>query len=286
MKPKLLHKIIACPYCKSGLKVKGEIATCVKCKRDFMHLNGVLCLLTDEDKNKYTEFLSSPSGSYMVKEFKIASRLFRTLRYIFGADFVPIKRLKKFTKSFSSREIILDVGGGNQGLGENIINLDIFPFNKVKIIGVGENLPCLDESFDGCICDSVIEHVQSPKAVVGEIYRVLKKNGRAFFVIPFIITYHAYPNDYQRYTKEGLKILFDKFSDVQIGVYRGPSVALVNFFSDYISMFSFTKNTKVYLIIKGIVTLLTFPIKFLDLLLIHNKNTHRVAHCLYAICRK
>ncbi|MEM9808525.1 MAG: bifunctional 2-polyprenyl-6-hydroxyphenol methylase/3-demethylubiquinol 3-O-methyltransferase UbiG, partial [Cyanobacteria bacterium P01_D01_bin.56] len=44
-------------------------------------------------------------------------------------------------------------------------------------VGVGENLPFEDDSFDGVVCVDVLEHVESPAATVAEIGRVLKPGG-------------------------------------------------------------------------------------------------------------
>ena len=48
------------------------------------------------------------------------------------------------------------------------------------INGVGENLAYGDATFDMVVCWDVIEHVQSPSAMLAEIFRVLKPGGRLF----------------------------------------------------------------------------------------------------------
>lgn len=47
------------------------------------------------------------------------------------------------------------------------------------------NLTFSDNSFDLIISEHVMEHVNDPKKAFNEIYRVLKKNGRYIFSIPF-----------------------------------------------------------------------------------------------------
>lgn len=49
---------------------------------------------------------------------------------------------------------------------------------------VGENLPFRSDAFDVITCLEVLEHSFSPKKFVDEIYRVLKPNGVAIFMVP------------------------------------------------------------------------------------------------------
>lgn len=52
------------------------------------------------------------------------------------------------------------------------------------VTAIGEHLPFDDASFDLVICFDVLEHVQSPQAVFGEISRVTKSGGAAWLVFP------------------------------------------------------------------------------------------------------
>lgn len=85
----------------------------------------------------------------------------------------------------------LDLGCGPTLVGRlfkkgNLIGLDplvdeleiqrLYP--DVELIdGRGEELPFKDESFDVVFCRNVIDHSQSPKKIVSEAHRVLRKNG-------------------------------------------------------------------------------------------------------------
>lgn len=61
-------------------------------------------------------------------------------------------------------------------------------------------LPCRPESFDAVVCSEVLEHVYDCKAVLQEIYRVLKPRGVCLISVPFLFHIHADPCDYGRYT--------------------------------------------------------------------------------------
>jgi len=62
-------------------------------------------------------------------------------------------------------------------------NLD---YSGVKLVkGVGEKLPYKDNYFDLVIIANVLDHVQNPKQVLGEIRRVLKESGIVYLEAHF-----------------------------------------------------------------------------------------------------
>ena len=74
------------------------------------------------------------------------------------------------------------------------------------MVGDAHKLPFKSQVFDSIICQAVLEHVSNPNKVVDEMLRVLKPKGHVFVEVPFIQGYHADPDDYQRYTLNGLTI--------------------------------------------------------------------------------
>jgi len=49
---------------------------------------------------------------------------------------------------------------------------------------VGEKLPFQDDEFDFVNMSEVIEHVEDPKKVMSEVYRVLKPGGKVYVSVP------------------------------------------------------------------------------------------------------
>ncbi len=116
--------------------------------------------------------------------------------------------------------LILDCGSGLPFQNySNVINFEIEKFSNTDVIGVGEELPFADNSFDAVFSFSVLEHVKDPFKCAAEIERVLKADGVIYSSVPFLIPVHGYPHHYYNMTQQGLANLFsDEIDVVQDGV--------------------------------------------------------------------
>lgn len=121
---------------------------------------------------------------------------------------------------------VLDIGGGNnpsyfnfiKGVNEtNIVNFDK-QYSDKGIDFEKDALPYDDDSADQILMFNLLEHIYNHKFIVSEAYRVLKKDKTLIGFVPFLINYHADPNDYFRYTHEALDRIFKEagFSNVEI----------------------------------------------------------------------
>lgn len=72
------------------------------------------------------------------------------------------------------------------------------------------HLPIREEIVDWVLIPNIVEHVNEPEAMFLEACRVLKKGGRAFVFAPHVREEHQPPYDYFRYTRYGLRHLFEK----------------------------------------------------------------------------
>jgi SAM-dependent methyltransferase len=106
--------------------------------------------------------------------------------------------------------LILDCGAGSRGVYySNVINYEIVNYPSTDVLGVGENLPFLDNSMDGVISVAVLEHVRDPFKCAKEISRVLKPGGTLYCSVPFLQPYHGYPHHYFNATAQGISRLFE-----------------------------------------------------------------------------
>lgn len=70
------------------------------------------------------------------------------------------------------------------------------------------SIPVEDGRFDFIVFNQVIEHLPDPRAVLAELYRVLKRGGRMICTGPLFYEEHEQPYDFYRYTQFGLRHLF------------------------------------------------------------------------------
>ena len=140
-------------------------------------------------------------------------------------------------KEIAKGKTVFDIGGGNKfqkGLkvykkyfnGCDYKTIDIDTETNPDIIADAHNLPIANNSADGVICKAVLEHVKNPTQVTEEIYRILKSGGKCFAYVPFLYPYHG--NDYWRFTEDGVRYLFRKFSKIEICPVRGRFETIAN----------------------------------------------------------
>ena len=66
-----------------------------------------------------------------------------------------------------------------------------------------------DASYDSIICLEVLEHVAAPTRAIQEMYRILRPDGVIILSVPHLSRLHERPHDYYRFTKYGLRHLFE-----------------------------------------------------------------------------
>jgi len=97
---------------------------------------------------------------------------------------------------------------------DNVVNFEICSYPSTDVRGVGEKLPFKDNSFDGVLSLSVLEHVRDPFACAREIARVLKPGGKLYSSIPFLQPLHGYPSHYFNMTHQGHKRLYEDMLEI------------------------------------------------------------------------
>jgi len=91
--------------------------------------------------------------------------------------------------------------------GPNIIKMDLEkPF------------PILSDTYDFIFIFNVLEHIYNFQQLLSETYRILSKEGSIHGFVPLMWRYHPDPNDYFRYTIEGLKRVMSASGFLEIHV--------------------------------------------------------------------
>jgi len=108
---------------------------------------------------------------------------------------------------------------------EKMTYTDFYYGDGKKILKIDFEKPfdLSNNQFDFAFLFNVLEHVYNHQGFVNCIFQSLKKGGVIEGVVPFIHQYHADPDDFFRYTHNGLKNIlskagFDNIKITRIGV--------------------------------------------------------------------
>jgi len=114
----------------------------------------------------------------------------------------------------------LNIGCG-KFLFQHMDNLDVIE-NPKKPLQITEDFThskIPDKSYNTVLLLNVIEHVRNPCIFIEQCYRILKENGILIISAPFSTNIHRQPEDFWRFTKEGLILLClsfgFKFKEIQ-----------------------------------------------------------------------
>ena len=175
--------------------------------------------------------------------------------------------------------------GGAGARPEGYVNLDLFALPGVDVAADAERLPFPDGLFARIECDAVLEHVKNAEGVVAELSRVLAPGGYMHVVTPFCHPFHQYPQDFRRFTLDGLKSLGG--SDLELvaeGWRTGPTATLLVFFLEYVKLLLPWRLWRVAA--HGVLGWLLFPLRYLDLLLLRSENARIIGNHCYLWWRK
>lgn len=120
---------------------------------------------------------------------------------------------------FHGRMLEIGCGGKEKGdlvgdlVDEHIgLDLKVTPHQGVDpdVFGTAYNLPFREDSIDCVLSTAVLEHLETPQIALEEAYRALVPGGHAIYTAPLYWHLHEQPRDFFRYTKHGLRHLFEK----------------------------------------------------------------------------
>ena len=281
----LIHQgIIVCPVTQKKLKVVGELLTS---QGEKYVLQDHIPILLAKQSNIQTY---SKSSNRMNMEYKKAMQIAKNswLNQLRSYDY-RTKSSKEAEQALflntNKESICLSVGGGPQRQHPQLLNLNIGNFPNVDIVGDAHRLPFKSNTVDRIYSNAVFEHLHSPQVACQEMWRVLKKSGRAYVTTPFLQAYHGYPNHYQNFTLTGHNLLFKKqgFRIITSGPSVGPTMAIRFMIAKYLLHY-FPKPLN--LVLRGLWEPLSLILGPLDLLIRNHPEAHFLASTTFALIEK
>ena len=267
-----LLTIVNCPQCSSDLELNpnGKVQ-CRACGRSYSGTNHRLDLRLDA------------TLAPLLKESRIRN-IIKPPSPTFNRG--SCQRIQHFITELEKKQVILNFGSGTQPhFADNVYNVDLFPYNNIDIICPIDVIPFKRNSVDMIICVAVLEHVKNPQGIVQKFYEMLKDGGRIYVEIPFMQGIHADPYDFQRFTSDGLRVLLSSFKEIKLNSCAGPASSLCWILREFVA--SFGGNSHIlYYVLKLLSGWVTFPIKYLDVLLKPTIGGQKIASGYYFIGEK
>ncbi|HEY9688068.1 MAG TPA: methyltransferase domain-containing protein [Coleofasciculaceae cyanobacterium] len=212
--------------------------------------------------------------------------LYRLLVYTIGPTLILGPTSQRFVNDLGPNANVLSIGAGVLRLKGNVTHLDYELYPHLEVVGDAQHLPFPENSFDGVVCETLLEHVLEPEQVIAEMLRVLKPGGKCYVMMPFMYGFHAAPSDYQRFTHRGLLHRTRDFETEQLKVVCGPTSALICVLMEWLALlFSFGSQKPYQILSLGFMVLLS-PLKLLDFALSYHPEAVRIASVFLFIGKK
>lgn len=277
-----VRKITVCSQCRNDLIWKADRVICVQCKAEFPLVRGVPHFVRNiQDVTKDSEFQAEQMFNNT-----FTARLYNFGRKLVSSEYMPKDHIREFLKNDAQEDLVIELGSGNRRLREDVINVDLFSFPNVDLVADIATVPFRDSSVDAVILDTVLEHVPEPHRVISEIHRILRPGGVLVCITPFVFPYHGYPRHYANFSRDGLMFLLKDFSECRVEMNMGPTSGMLNLLSEYFAV-ALSGNSKLaYTIIKGVVLLPVFMLKYIDKLWALTERSINIASHLCAIAKK
>ena len=228
---------VQCPRCGGQLETAEGVLQCRGCNSQYPVINGVPSLIVEERSVfRLAQFTQGQQTTIPPKSFR--SRVVAALPSITLATGGPRhwRMLVDLLNAKPDRKAVLVIGSGDGGSAPeslaSIANADVvytdvsLEARRIQLICDAHDIPFGTNSFDAVIAQAVLEHVADPYRCVDEFHRILKPDALIYAETPFMQQGHAEPYDFTRFTTNGHRRLFRRFSTISCGTTGGPATSL------------------------------------------------------------
>ena len=275
-----ISNVLICPACKRKISHTRQGFECTACKVTYQIQDGKINFLPNF---KVSEKDALNKLKNLGKKFPT---IYGLLAEVIAPLYISKKNIRKIINEINKKSLAgLNIGSGITNYSKNVVNFDLQPFKNVNVVGDLFQLPFEDSSFDYVFSIYVLEHIPDPKRAIDEMYRVLKPGGICYCIIPFIQGFHAAPNDYIRLTTKGVESNFKNF-EILTNNGVGPTSALLWIFQEWLAIILSFNSKWLHLIIHTGILFITFPIKYIDLILSKSKLSKNIACVNEVIAKK
>ncbi len=182
----------------------------------------------------------------------------------------------------------VDLGCGRSKLHTRLFGLDFDRAASPDCIASLDRLPLRSASVNVVVSQEVLEHLADPAGALREVVRVLAPGGLLYVQTPFIIGYHAAPQDYWRFTAEGLRALVEN-AGLEVERLEPSTAAGTGFYRiavEYLAVCAARLSRSFYLPAKGCAALLCAPLRWTDSWAQGSPESSRIPGGFLALARK
>lgn len=160
----------------------------------------------------------------------------------------------------------LNLACGEERLHPRLVHVDRVRAGAADVQADAHRLPFPGHSFRVIVSQETVEHLEDPFAALREMARVLRPGGALYLQVPFVLGYHPGPEDYWRFTGAGVRRLLGQAGlrveklEPALGAGTGLYRVAVEFFAGAAARLV----PAAYLPVKGVASLLCFPLRALD----------------------
>ncbi len=223
--------LLRCPTCRASVESTGDRLVCAGCGAGYRIHRGIPVLIRADNPDFHEDWLEPAHRPKLNVLHRLISvdlkhRSRRCIDMMAG-DLV---------NRAAGAPTILVIGGGEEGIGLGKalrdpgikwVETDIYVGSHTRLVADGHDLPFDNETFDGVVIQSVLEHVRDPVRVAAEAMRVLKPEGMLFSQAAFMQQVHEGRHDYYRISARAHRLLFAPLEVERWGASIGPAVGLV-----------------------------------------------------------
>lgn len=166
-----------------------------------------------------TETKASPTASVGGRDFA----KFYAKRSLTNPGYAVARRSAEALRTYAERYFkgrLVELGCGDKNkqylLGDLVteyIGVDhqdcIHDRSKIDVLASAYATTLPDATFDCALCTAVLEHLEEPRRALEEAHRILVPGGIALYTVPLFFPLHEEPRDFYRYTRHGLRYLFE-----------------------------------------------------------------------------
>jgi SAM-dependent methyltransferase/uncharacterized protein YbaR (Trm112 family) len=269
MEQELINKL-CCPVCRGRLLNRTTSMVCMSCQSSYPIVKGrplLVPLVVDKGPNSDALIASADA---LVDRDTVTPREDRhtpNIEDLYFKELFPQfdrrmphwsflgSKINEMVKKIPESSYVLDIGAGECKYGallshctyvstDLVFSSDKHDFSHINVVADASTIPFRDHTFDIALNLVVLEHVPDPGLSIREMGRILKPGGLAFALIPLVRPEHLTPFDFYRFTRFGIKKLFEN-NGFQIDQIEGSNGALWTSVY-YTSLFTKTQPLKRY----------------------------------------